>query len=113
MSNTSATSKQGDVLLPSSRCIKPCCEAEIKLKILSRAIRKKSSIEQLTLLLECLVETKNGHDEMSPSGYHARFKLAQGQGKLNNHAKLPKEPEIKKEPKMRSDIGSVQTAGTQ
>jgi len=107
MSSSSPSLRQRDcVLLSSSRCIKPCCEAEIKLKIISRAIRRKSSIEQLTHLLDCLVETKNGHGETLTSGYHARLWLARDEGKVEERVnkKKPK-PKVKKERKKESKIG--------
>jgi hypothetical protein len=107
MSNTTPNFRQGNcVLVPSSRCVKPCCEAEIKLKIISRAIRRKSSIEQLTHLLDCLVETKNGHGEMLPSGYHARFWLAREEGKVDDRMNNHKKPKVKKENKKDSKIGN-------
>jgi len=111
MSNSTPNLRQRDcVLLSSSRCIKPCCEAEIKLKIISRAIRRKSSIEQLTHLLDCLVETKNGHGEALTSGYHARLWLARDEGKVEERVNKRK-PKVKKEKKKESKTGSI--AGSQ
>jgi len=106
MSNSTPNLRQRDcVLLSSSRCIKPCCEAEIKLKIISRAIRRKSSIEQLTHLLDCLVETKNGHGEALTSGYHARLWLARDEGKVEERVNKRK-PKVKKEKKKESKTRS-------
>jgi len=104
MSNSKPNLRQREcVLLPSSRCIKPCCEAEIKLKIISRAIRRKSSIEQLTHLLDCLVETKNGHGELLTSGYHARrLWISREEGKVDERVDCKKKQKIKSEKKKES-----------
>lgn len=120
MSTNPPNIRQGDcVLLSNSRCMKPCCEAEIKLKIISRAIRRKSSIEQLTHLLDCLVETKNGHGEMLPSGYHGRVEdylgefrdlsqlwLARDEGKMGESVNSQKKLEVKREPKKEAKTGN-------
>jgi len=100
--------RQHFILVP--RSLKPCCEqAEIKLKILSRAIRRKSSIEQLTHLLDCLVDTKNGHSEMLSFGHHARerkLRHLREQVKGDEPRKYHMKPKVKKEKTEKPNSGN-------